>query len=176
MKYEYIMSERSTVCLRLTCDLCQVYSFLSSKFLGQGTDEHATFPGSWRGSSCHSCCWCWCWCWSGWGRSLENKCAVIKASKLRTDKNYGKTNLSHWCWSRSRSGNICQSSLHIIFEGSDVAFFFHDDAERRSKGNIPSSFRHHDFGQVSLLLHLKTCTQTCDRDAGWVWRTHSVVV
>lgn len=75
--------------------------------------------------------------------------------------------MSHWCWCWRwrRSRNICHSRLYVIFEGGDVAFFFHDDAERRSEGNVPSSFWHHDFGQVSLLLHLKTYTHMgeCDK-------------
>lgn len=69
--------------------------------------------------------------------------------------------MSHRCWSCSWSwswcGNLCQSGLYIILESSNVTFFLYDDAERGSQRNVPSSLWHHDFGQISLLLHLKAC-------------------
>lgn len=84
---EILVSQRSSVCPAhlLTADVCQVYSFLSSKFLGQWTDEHATFPGSRGGGSCHS----WTGCWSSRDGSLEIKYKVIRNLKLSSDKNYG---------------------------------------------------------------------------------------
>lgn len=66
------------------------------------------------------------------------------------------------CWSWRWCGNLCHSSLDIIFEGGDVTFSLYNDAEWRSQGDIPSSLGHHDFGQISLLLHLKAYTQTHD--------------
>jgi len=68
--------------------------------------------------------------------------------------------VSHRCRRRSRSGDLGHARLYVVLEGSDVAFFLYDDAERQSQGNVPSSLWHHDFGQVSLLLHLETCTHT----------------
>ena len=63
--------------------------------------------------------------------------------------------VSHGCWSWGGCGNLCHSSFYVILEGSDVAFFLYNDAERHSQGDVPSSLFHHYFGQISLLLHLK---------------------
>lgn len=84
---EILVSQRSSACLAhlLTADLCQVYSFLGSKFLGQWADEQATFPGSRGRGSCHS----WTWCWSSRDGSLEIKYKVIRNLKQSYDKNYG---------------------------------------------------------------------------------------
>ncbi|KAF3840839.1 hypothetical protein F7725_006702 [Dissostichus mawsoni] len=58
------------------------------------------------------------------------------------------------------SGNICHSGLYIILEGSDITFSLHNDAERHSQGNVPGSLWHHDFSQISLLLHLEAYKDT----------------
>lgn len=79
--------------------------------------------------------------------------------------------VSHWCWRWSWRwcGNLCHPGLYIILEGSDVTFFLYNDAERHSQGNIPSALCHQDFGQISLLLHLKAFTQTHKRKCWARW-------
>ena len=57
--------------------------------------------------------------------------------------------------SRRWRGHIHHPGLYVVLEGSDVTFFFYDDAKRHSQRNIPRSLWHHDFSQISLLLHLE---------------------
>ena len=155
-----------------TADLCQVYSFLSSELLGEGAGKHATLSGccgGCGGSGCRS---------SAGGCSLEHK-QVIRGQITQIllsicEKQWflfeGRRRVSYCCWrwgwgrGWSRNGHIRHSRLDVIFEGSNVTLFFHDDAERHSQGNVPGSLRDQDFGQVTFLLHLKACVPAQETD------------